>query len=67
MTQFILSLITKINRYGCYVFQMNKGLVNSWPAVSDQHNKWITGKRFEEVDKECFVPVEVGELKDHNK
>ena len=46
---------------------MNKGLVNTWPAVSDQHNKWITGKRFEEVDKECFVPVEVGELKHHYK
>ena len=36
------------------------GLVNNWPAVSDINYKWVTGKRFQEVDKQCFVPVEIG-------
>lgn len=37
-----------------------KGLVNDWRAVSDNQLKWITGVRFDQIDKECLVPIEIG-------
>mmetsp|Transcript_7929 Transcript_7929/g.7984 ORF Transcript_7929/g.7984 Transcript_7929/m.7984 type:complete len:285 (-) Transcript_7929:203-1057(-) len=37
-----------------------KGLVNNWRAVSDDQLKWITGIRFDQIDKDCLVPIEIG-------
>jgi hypothetical protein len=37
-----------------------KGLVKDWRAVSDNQLKWITGVRFDQIDKECLVPIEIG-------
>ena len=35
--------------------------MSAWPAVSGEEYRWVNGRRFEEVDKGCFVPVEIGE------
>lgn len=53
------------NSYWADIHEQNspvliKGLVNNWPAVSDIQMRWTTGVRFDQVDKECLVPVEIG-------